>query len=145
MGLLRSRSDATRGGDVMAGQVVHFEIPTDNMDRAREFYREAFGWKLEPVPEMSYTMVTTAETDDEGMLKEPGAINGGMFPREESMTAPTVVINVDSIDQTLERVRTLGGQVVRERTPVADMGFSAYFRDPEGNVVGLWETADGRA
>lgn len=125
----------------MAGQVVHFEIPADDMQRAQSFYREAFGWRLEPVPEMSYTMVTTAARDEQGMPAEPGAINGGMTVREDPVTRPTVVISVDDVDGALERVQSLGGKVKRARTKVGDMGFSAYFEDPEGNVVGLWETA----
>jgi predicted enzyme related to lactoylglutathione lyase len=31
--------------------------------------------------------------------------------------------------------------VVRERTQVGEMGFTAYFTDTEGNLVGLWENA----
>jgi uncharacterized protein len=125
----------------MAGQVVHFEIPADDLQRAQSFYREAFGWRLEPVPEMSYTMVTTAALDDQGMPAEPGAINGGMTLREDPITSPVVVVSVDDIDGALEQVQALGGKVKRTRTQVGDMGFSAYFEDPEGNVVGLWETA----
>src|SRR5690606_15349347 len=55
----------SRGGgrSDMAGQVVHFEIPADDMERAQAFYREAFGWRLNPMPEMSYTLVTTVEPD----------------------------------------------------------------------------------
>jgi uncharacterized protein len=124
----------------MAGQVVHFEIPADDLQRAQSFYREAFGWQLEPLPEFSYTMVTTAALDEQGMPAEPGAINGGMTTRADPVTSPVVVVNVDDIDAALERIRALGGTVKRTRTAVGEMGFSAYFEDPEGNVIGLWET-----
>jgi predicted enzyme related to lactoylglutathione lyase len=66
----------------MNGQVVHFEIPADDVERARGFYREAFGWQLAPVPDMDYTMVTTTPSGPEGMPTEPGAINGGMLARQ---------------------------------------------------------------
>ena len=52
-----------------------------------------------------------------------------------------IVIDVDDIDATLQRIGGMGGSTVVGRTPVAEMGFAAYFTDPEGNVVGLWETA----
>lgn len=125
----------------MAGQVVHFEIPADNVERAQSFYRDAFGWQLSPMPEMSYTIVTTSAVDDQGLPAEPGAINGGMMARQEPIDHPVIVINVDDVDSALTRVQGLGGTILRRKTPVGDMGFSAYFTDPEGNVVGLWETA----
>ena len=50
----------------MSGRVVHFEIPFDDGDRARAFYLDLFGWELLEMPEMSYTMVTTGPTTDEG-------------------------------------------------------------------------------
>jgi len=51
------------------------------------------------------------------------------------------VIEVDSIDETLERIGSMGGSTVVGKTPVGEMGSAAYFTDPEGNVVGLWENA----
>jgi len=127
----------------MAGQVVHFEIPVDDQERARSFYREAFGWRLEPVPQMSYTMVTTAALDEQGQPAEVGAINGGMLQRQPPVTNPVVVISVDDIDTTLGQVERLGGTVQQPRTKVGDMGYSAYFTDPEGNTLGLWQSAGG--
>jgi hypothetical protein len=127
----------------MAGEVVHFEVPADDLERAQSFYRGAFGWRLNPMPEMSYTIVTTTKVDDQGRPTEPGAINGGMMTRQRPFTGPVIVISVDDVDGALERVRELGGEMLQPRTAVGDMGFSAYFADPEGNVVGLWETARG--
>ena len=63
----------------MTGRVVHFEIPADDVDRARSFYRDAFGWQMSGLPEMGYTMVGTTPTGENGMPSEPGSINGGMF------------------------------------------------------------------
>jgi hypothetical protein len=124
----------------MAGQVVHFEIPADDLERAQSFYRDAFGWQLSPMPEMSYTIVTTTATDEQGRPTEPGAINGGMLRRGEPVTSPVIVISVDDIDQALEQAQGLGARVLQPRTAVGDMGYSAYLTDPEGNVVGLWES-----
>ena len=126
----------------MSGKIVHFEIPFDDGDRARSFYKDAFGWKLDEMPEMSYTIVSSGPTTDEGMPSEPGYINGGMFERaEEAPGSPVIVIDVDSIDTSLDKIKELGGSTVTAKMPVGDMGFAAYFADPEGNVMGLWETA----
>ena len=126
----------------MSGRVVHFEVPFDDGDRARGFYKEIFGWQLQTMPEMGgYTLVMSGPSGDTGPT-EAGFINGGMLPRDQAATpGPVIVVDVDSIDESLAKIGTLGGSTVVGRTPVGDMGFAAYFTDPEGNVVGLWETA----
>src|SRR5262245_33273127 len=127
----------------MSGKVVHFEIPADDVDRAQRFYQEAFGWQLQPMPEMNYTLVTTTPSGDRGPT-EPGAINGGLMARQAPMLAPTIVIEVDDIDQALTLVEKLGGHIAVGRQTVGDMGYSGYFHDCEGNLVGLWQTATER-
>ena len=124
----------------MSGRVVHFEIPYDDGDRAQEFYRGAFGWQLQSMPGMGYTLVTSGPTGGTGPT-EPGFINGGMMQREEPYTAPNIVIDVDNLEEALKAVGEAGGTTVSERQPVGEMGFTAYFKDSEGNLVGLWETA----
>ena len=126
----------------MAGRVVHFEIPFDDGDRARGFYKEIFDWQLQTMPEMGgYTLVTSGPSGDQGPT-EPGFINGGMLTRQESATpGPVIVVDVDDIDATLAKIGGLGGSTVTPKVPVGDMGFAAYFKDLEGNVIGLWETA----
>jgi predicted enzyme related to lactoylglutathione lyase len=127
----------------MSGRVVHFEVPFDDGDRARGFYKDVFGWQVMEMPEMNYTLVMTGPSGDQGPT-EAGFINGGMLSRETSGAGgPVVVVDVDSIDATLERISGLGGSTVAGKAPVGDMGFAAYFKDPEGNVVGLWENAAG--
>ena len=124
----------------MSGRVVHFELPFDDADRAKSFYRELFGWQLTDWEGAPYTMVTTGPTGEQGP-SEPGFINGGMGPRSGPEDHPRVVVDVDSIEQTLEAVQAHGGDVALGRQPVGDMGFTAYFTDTEGNLVGLWENA----
>jgi predicted enzyme related to lactoylglutathione lyase len=124
----------------MSGRVVHFEIPFDDGDRARRFYAEAFGWQIEQMPEMSYTLCATGPGDDQGP-SEPGFINGGMVAREGSpSTGPIVTLDVESIDRALTRVGELGGAVLVPKQSVGHLGFTAYVSDSEGNVIGLWET-----
>ncbi|MEE2031958.1 VOC family protein [Rhodococcus chondri] len=126
----------------MTGRIVHFEIPYDDGDRARSFYRDAFGWQISEMPEMDYTIVTTGPVSEDGMSTEPGFINGGMMQRGEA-TAPVVTVDVDDIDAALAKIESLGGRTVQAKSPVGDMGFAAYFSDSEGNMIGLWETARG--
>ncbi len=124
----------------MSNRVVHFEIPFDDSDRASRFYADTFGWELMSMPEMGYVLVSTGPNGEQGPT-EPGYINGGMLKRESHWTAPNVVIDVANIEDALKSVEEHGGSTLVERQPVGDMGFSAYFKDSEGNVIGLWETA----
>ncbi|MCW6006511.1 VOC family protein [Micromonospora sp. CPCC 205371] len=126
---------------MMSGKVVHFEIPADDVERARSFYREAFGWQVTPMPEMDYTIVNTVATSDDGIPTEPGAINGGLFKREGPLTSPVITIDVADVDEALAQVEKAGGKVVLGRQAVGEMGYTGYFTDTEGNVVGLWQNA----
>ena len=127
----------------MSGKVVHFEIPFDDGDRARRFYADVFGWQLMQVPEMEYTIVMTGPTDQETGPTEPGFINGGMFERTSAFpsTGPNLVIDVPDVAEALKMAEAAGGTIVNERQAVGDMGFTGYFKDTEGNVIGLWENA----
>lgn len=126
----------------MTGRVVHFELPTDDAERAQAFYREAFDWTITPILELNYAIAGTTPSDENGMPTEPGAINGGMLPRQEPVTGPTITIEVDDIEHALARIEQLGGKVARGKFAVGSMGFAAYFSDSEGNLVGLWENAE---
>jgi predicted enzyme related to lactoylglutathione lyase len=122
-------------------KVVHFEIPFDDQARATKFYAETFGWKLTDMPQMSYVMAATTDVDAQQMPKEPGAINGGLFPRPKEAPHPTLYVAVASIDEALKKVARGGGKVVTPKTPIPGMGAYARITDTEGNVIGLFENA----
>ncbi len=124
----------------MSGRIVHCELPYDDAERAKRFYQEAFGWEMSEMPGMEYTTFSTGPSGEQGPT-EAGYIGGGMGRRGENMEQTMITIDVDSIDDALAKVEQLGGSVLVKRAPVADMGFTAYFADSEGNTVGLWETA----
>jgi predicted enzyme related to lactoylglutathione lyase len=122
-------------------KVVHFEVPFDDGERATSFYREAFGWQLNAMPQFQYVMTTTTPTDGQGRPAEAGAINGGMLRRQGPITAPVITIGVDDIDESLAQIEKLGGKTAIGKQPVGEMGHSAYFHDTEGNLIGLWQNA----
>jgi predicted enzyme related to lactoylglutathione lyase len=125
------------------GKVVHFEIPAENLERAKEFYGSVFGWQLQtmPMPGGEYTIATTTAVDEQTQQPtEPGAINGGLMQRTEQTPTPVLTIDADAIDTTLKEIEAAGGTTVTPRTEIEGMGAFAYFKDPEGNVLGLWET-----
>ncbi|HEX2259869.1 MAG TPA: VOC family protein [Actinomycetota bacterium] len=125
----------------MTGRVVHFEIPADDVERAQNFYSKAFGWRIDSMPGMEYTMVQTTPSDETGIPTRAGGINGGMLKRQEPITNPVITIEVPDIEDALKTVEELGGKVALGKTQIEDMGFSAYFTDSEGNTIGLWQPA----
>ena len=128
------------------GKVVHFEIPTDDLERAKTFYGSIFGWQLQTMQMGEggdYTIAMTGPVDEKTQRPtEPGSINGGIMRRAGSIPAPVITIEVEAIDDSLKQIEAGGGNVVQARTEIPDMGAFAYFTDSEGNVMGLWETAD---
>ena len=85
-----------------------------------------------------YVLATTGPSD-QGPPSEPGFINGGMLERGLPVGGPVLVVDVEDIDATLQTVERLGGTTVSSKQPVGEMGFSAYFKDSEGNLMGLWQ------
>jgi len=122
-------------------KVVHFEITYDDKERCTDFYKKVFDWKLQDIPEMNYTIANTVDVDDKNMPKESGAINGGMYKRDDkSSRTPVIVIDVSSVDDYIKRVDQSGGKVVRPKVQVGDMGFYAQVSDTEDNIIGIWES-----
>ncbi|MCK6568894.1 MAG: hypothetical protein DCC59_02470 [Chloroflexi bacterium] len=116
--------------------VVHVEIPAADQNKAGEFYRELFGWKIVPMPEMNYVMW------------EAGDNSGGGFPQiSEDSPAGRVTVYIDSedVEADLKKARTLGGRVLHEKTEIPGMGWWGFFQDPDGNVLGVFQAMKGGA
>jgi uncharacterized protein len=124
-------------------QVVHFEIPAEQVERAKKFYSQAFEWQISSAPGMGYHLVTTTPVGPDMRPREPGAINGGMLQREAFYRSPVLIVNVAEINAAVERIKAAGGKIVREPKPVGALGIAAYFEDPEGNVLGIWQALRG--
>lgn len=110
--------------------VIHFEIPADDIERARRFYSELFGWEIKKVPETDYWFITTSGER---------AIGGGMLKRMHPQQCITNYIDVESVDERSRVVESLGGKIKVPKTGVPGMGYFAICLDPEGNTFGIWE------
>lgn len=123
--------------------VVHFEMPADDSKRMSEFYTKAFGWKTMDLGEQmqNYVLVTTTDTDENGMIQTPGSINGGFYPRDNSMPSqgPSVVIAVGDIKKAMSDIKEAGGNVIGKPQEIPGYGMYVYFIDTEGNRVSLME------
>jgi predicted enzyme related to lactoylglutathione lyase len=111
--------------------IVHIEIPSSDFEKSGRFYRELFGWKITPMPEMNYALWEPMEG--------PG---GGFNPLGADVKVGEVLIHVDSddIDADLKKAKALGGTVLREKTEIPNIGWWGVFRDPTGNAIALYRS-----
>jgi predicted enzyme related to lactoylglutathione lyase len=115
--------------------IVHFDVPAEDVERAKKFYSELFDWKIERMPgPMEYYGITT--TDEDG--KE--AVGGGMAKKEEQNDSITNYIGVPSIDEYIIKVEQLDGKIIMSKTPIPGFGYLAVCLDTENNKFGLWES-----
>ncbi len=108
--------------------IVHFEIPADDLKRAKTFYTKLFGWKIEDVPGMDYTMIDTY------------GLNGGMMKRMHPDQGITDYFGVPSVDEYSARVEKLGGKILVPKMAVPGMGYFVICADTENNAFGIWES-----
>ena len=125
-----SRSGKNNGAPA---SIVWFEIPVDNVERARTFYGKLFGWKIDKFPgaRMPYWIVNTGSDDP--------ARNGGMMERQFPEHTITNYISVPSVEQAAAKAKKLGGKICMEKTAVPEMGYFIVCRDTENNQFALWE------
>lgn len=116
-------------------RVVHFEVYADDVDRAANFYGDVFGWtvnKMELEGGAVYWLIDTGNEPAEG-------INGGMMPRPSSEAITTVILDVPSVDEYVDKITAGGGTVTVPKFAVPGVGYAAYFMDTEGNSFGIFE------
>ncbi len=113
--------------------IVHVEIPAASLEAAGDFYANLFGWKIQHMPEMNYTMW------------EAGDGSGGGFPvvsGENPAGQVLVYIDSDDIDADLKQVEKLGGTILHQKTEIPGMGWYGIFKDPTGNVLAVYTSAN---
>ena len=120
-----------RSGDILS-RVVHFEIASDQPERAVKFYENVFGWTSQQWGEQKYWLIMT------GDRKDPG-IDGAIQPRREIKQPIVNTIQVDSIDEAIKKIKKNGGKVLTDKMDVPKVGTMVYFEDTEGNVSGAMQ------
>lgn len=120
-------------------RVIHFEIHADDIERAKRFYGNVFGWTFEDYSGATggdpYWGVITGPED------QPG-INGGLMQRRGAadqgfVNAYVCTIGVEDFDATAARIIGEGGQVALPKMAITGMAWQGYFIDPERNVFGI--------
>jgi predicted enzyme related to lactoylglutathione lyase len=112
---------------------VHFEVSADDPERAKEFYENTFGWKIDkwegPV---EYWLIMTGEEGDPG-------IDGGLMKREGPQAGTVNTVDVPNLDEYIMKVEAAGGKMVTPKTAVPGVGYMIYAVDTEGNTFGMME------
>jgi uncharacterized protein len=114
--------------------IVWFEIPADDLARAKKFYNTLFGWEFNPLPTSiseGYQHIDTGGADaspDGGLMKR-------MFPGHTTIN----YVLVPSVTKHMAKVEKLGGSICKPKTAVPGMGYFAICEDPEKNMFALWE------
>lgn len=120
-------------------RVVHFEIQADDIERAKTFYLNVLGWKIEQMMKkedggMNYWGITTGDSG-------PG-INGGMYERSgdnDKFYLYDCTVDVADLDKAIEAVKANGGSIAKEKMEIPGVGFFAVAKDTEGNRFGLMQ------
>jgi uncharacterized protein len=122
--------------EAIMSSIVWFEIPADDVERAKSFYGALFGWKIEKFPgPMEYWHIDTGggdDTPDGGLLRRQN-------PQQQGITS---YISVASVDESAAKVEKLGGKICIPKTAVPEMGYFVICRDPENNTFALWERSE---
>jgi len=111
--------------------VVWFGIPADDMQRAKSFYANLFGWKINPGPGPDFYFIETGGAED--------SPDGGLKRRNQSSEPIVQYVSVNSVDEYSKKIEKLGGKICLAKTPVPQMGYFAVCQDTEGNSFGIWE------
>ncbi len=124
----------------MDNTIVHFEIPAADVEKMKRFYEGLFGWKIERDPgPIEYWMIYTVPVDKKGIALRSG-VNGGMIKKESAKQKPVNYISVESIDESIEKVKKLGGKIIMPKQEVPTVGWIATAVDPEGNQIALLQS-----
>ena len=125
-------------------RVVHFEIHAENPDRAIAFYHGVFGWQFQKWDgPMDYWLIVTGPDTEKG-------VNGGLVRRVgpapaemQAVNAYVCTVDVPAIDESLSKIVAGGGTIALATMPIPGIGWLAYFKDTEGNIVGVMQSDPG--
>lgn len=120
-------------------RAVHFEVHASNPQKLIDFYSALFGWTFNKWDGGEYWMIHTGDET------KPG-INGGLMPRRGDLPAPNAAVNafvitvdVEDVDDCVARAKSRGGSVALPKMPIPGIGWLAYIKDPDGNIMGMMQ------
>ena len=126
--------------DMVDHTIVHFDIPAEDVEKMKKFYSELFGWRIYRCPgPVEYWMIETVPVDEKGMPVRPG-VNGGMYKKDQPELKPVNYILVDDIDESIQKIKNLGGTITQPKQQVPGIAWIAHAIDPEGNPFAIMQS-----
>src|SRR5258708_4978350 len=120
-----------------AASIIWFEIPADDLGRAKKFYSKLFGWKINPFPGMTAPEAQNYLHIDTG--GDDASPDGGMMKRMHPEQPITQYVSGPSVTKFMAKIQKLGGEVCKPKTAVPGMGYFAVCQDTENNTFAIWE------
>ena len=116
------------------GKISYIQIPAAEVERSADFYQTVFGWNIRRHDGGRIAFDdTTGEVSGSWLTDRPPSLEPGLL----------VYVNVEDVERALEKIVEAGGEVVTPLTPEREGEAFATFRDPAGNVLGIFH--EGRA
>ncbi|MBD0849945.1 VOC family protein [Maribacter arenosus] len=112
-------------------RVTHFEIPCENPEKTMKFFEQVFSWKFQKFGNEDYWFAITGNED-------PG-INGAIMKKRKPDQPITNSISVENMDEALKNIEKHKGQIVVPKMAIPTSGWLAFFKDPDGNIHGVWQ------
>ncbi len=119
----------------MANPFVHVELETKDLEKSKTFYSSMFGWKLEEMPGMDYTMINVGKGTGGGMMKKPD-------PSIPDLWLPYIL--VEDVSASTKKAKALGATIAKDVTEIPGMGWFSVVIDPTGAAFGLWQAKTGK-
>jgi predicted enzyme related to lactoylglutathione lyase len=118
----------------MTSSITHFEIYGPEPAGLAEFYRGVFGWEVEQMPGINYWRIQTGSA-------ETKPLHGGLTIRAiPDLNGFLLYVNVPSLDETMARIQSLGGSIIRRKTAVPRTAWVTIVSDPAKNIFGVWQS-----
>jgi predicted enzyme related to lactoylglutathione lyase len=121
-------------------RIIHFEVHATDPEKIIPFYKRVFDWQFNPMPGGQYWLIATG--DD----KSPG-INGGLMKRMgqraaegQPVNAFVCTLDVPNVDEFVKKALAAGATMALPKMAIPNIGWQAYVKDPDGNILGLHQS-----
>jgi len=117
----------------MKNKLTHFAIHTDDIERAKNFYKDVFDWGFASYGPSDFLQIRADKTEDGELI---GALQSRKYsPLDEKIIGLECTISVENIDDIIQKVKNNGGEILMPKTAIPTVGWIAKFLDTEGNLI----------
>ena len=109
--------------------IAHVEIPSSDLNQTKDFFNKVFSWEFKPFGN-GYMLFNNHKGTMVGIRQ---------VEKVKSGDSTVFHINVTNIDEVLKKVKSNGGNIFKEKIVIPAMGWYALLKDPQGNIIGLFQ------